>query len=219
MQKLYGACLACMLLSVFSYAQTSSNESKPDYTRSASIGVYFTLTDFKTANDIRTTSLNSVLDKKQFGKIKEMSPGLAVTYMKGISNHLDYAITASGTFADFAFPNRPTAGSEKFFIEVDASIVGKMFTDKYWLIPTVNLGIGASKYGSYYGAFIPAGVGLQLNFFDEAYFIVNSQYRLPVTETQNYHFFHSVGIVGKLGKKGEETAKLKNRPGIPFATK
>lgn len=218
MRKLYGACLACLFLSVCTYAQ-SSTETNTDYTRPATIGVYFFLSDFKTASDIRTSSLNTVLDRKQFGKIKEMSPGLAITYGKGISNHLDYAITASGTFVDFAFPNRPTAGTEKFFLEVDASVVGKMFTDKYWLIPTINLGVGASKYGSYYGAFIPAGLGLQLNFFDEAWFIVNSQYRIPITETQNYHFYHSVGIIGKLGKKADETAKLKSRPGIPFATK
>jgi OmpA-OmpF porin, OOP family len=218
MQKLYGACLACILLSVFTYAQDNT-ETTTDYTRPASIGVYFFLSDFKTANDIRTTSLNSVLDRKQFGKIKEMSPGLAVTYMKGISNHLDYAITASGTFVDFAFPNRPTAGTEKFFLEVDASAVGKMFTDRYWLIPTINLGVGASKYGSYFGAYIPAGVGLQLNFFREAYFIINSQYRIPITETQNYHFYHSIGITGKLGKRADETTRIKKRPGIPFATK
>ena len=217
MQKLFGACLACMLLSVFTYAQTEAQPT--DYTRQSAIGVYFFLTDFKTASDIRSTSLNTVLDRKQFGKIKEMSPGLAITYMKGISNHLDYAITASGTFVDFAFPNRPTAGSEKFFLEVDAMAIGKMFTDRYWLIPTVNLGIGASKYGVYYGAYIPAGLGLQLNFFDEAYFLINSQYRIPITETQNYHFYHSVGIAGKIGRRDDETTKLKPRPGIPMAAK
>lgn len=218
MQKLYGVALACMFLSVFTYAQDNTDNNR-EYKRPAAIGVYFFLTDFKTANDIRTTSLNSVLDRKQFGKIKEMSPGLALTYIKGISNHLDYAITASGTFVDFAFPNRPSAGSEKFFLEVDASAVGKMFTDRYWLVPTINLGIGASKYGVYYGAYIPAGVGLQLNFFNEAWFIINSQYRIPITETQNYHFYHSVGIAGKLGKRSDETARLKKRPGIPFAIK
>lgn len=216
MQKLVGACLACMLLSVFAYAQNETT----DYTRQPAIGVYFFLSDFKTAADIRSSSLNTVLDRKQFGKIKEMSPGLAITYMKGISNNLDYAITASGTFVDYPLQNRPTGGGvEKFFLEVDAVAIGKMFSDRYWLVPNVQLGIGASKYGSYYGAYIPAGLGLQLNFFGEAYLIINSQYRIPVTETANYHFYHSIGIAGNLGKKenGNGTSKLKARPELLWA--
>jgi hypothetical protein len=222
MQKIYGALLACMLLSVFTYGQTATptttGTTSTDYTRGSVIGVYFFLNDYKTASDIRSSSLNSVLDRKQFGKIKGMSPGLALTYIKGISNHLDYSVTAAGSFVEYQLQNSIAASSgDKFLLEVDASIVGKMFSDRYWLIPTVNLGVGASKYGSYFGAFVPVGLGLQLNFFDEAYLIFNSQYRIPVTETSNYHFFHSIGIAGSLGKKEESTGKLKARPGIPMA--
>ncbi|HYC29735.1 MAG TPA: hypothetical protein VEB42_12975, partial [Chitinophagaceae bacterium] len=195
----------------------------PDYTRPATIGVQFFLNDFKTARDIRATSLSTVLDKKQFGKIKEMSPGLAIFYNKGISNHLDYTVTAAGSFVSYNLQNRPESNqaSEKFLIEVDASVVGKMVTDKYWLIPTINLGVGASKYGSYYGAFIPAGLGLQVNVFDEAFVMINSQYRIPITETSNYHFYHSIGIAGTLNKKGGDnsTGKLKPRPEFPLAMK
>jgi OmpA-OmpF porin, OOP family len=218
MQKIYGAWLACMLLSTLTYGQATTDA--PDYKRKPTIGVHFFLNDFKTASDLRSTSLNTVLERKQFGKIKEMSPGLALMYMKGINNHLDYSITASGSFVDFNLQNRPTEGTDKFLLEVDATIIGKMFTDNYWVIPTVNLGVGASKYGGYYGAFIPAGLGLQLNFFDEAYLLINSQYRIPITETSNYHFYHSIGIAGTINKKaGEETGKLKARPGIPMVMK
>ena len=218
MQKIYGAWLACMLLSVCTYGQATTDA--PDYKRKPTIGVHFFLNDFKTASDIRATSLTTVLDKKQFGKVKEMSPGLAIMYMKGLTNHLDYSITASGSFSDFNLQNRPAEGKERFLLEVDATIVGKMFTDRYWLIPTVNLGVGASKYGGYFGAFIPAGVGLQLNFFDEAFLLINSQYRIPITETSNYHFYHSVGIAGTINKRDEDaTGKLKARPEFPMVSR
>lgn len=218
MQKIYGAWLACMLLSVLVYGQATTDA--PDYKRKPTVGVHFFLNDFKTASDIRSTSLNTVLERKQFGKIKEMSPGLALMYMKGINNHLDYSITASGSFVDFNLQNRPADGTERFLLEVDATVIGKMFTDRYWFIPTVNLGVGASKYGSYFGAFIPAGLGLQLNFFDEAFVLINSQYRIPITETSNYHFYHSIGIAGTINKKdGDETSKLKPRPGIPMVAR
>ena len=223
MQKIFGAWLACMLLSVFAFSQNSvptNQESNQEYKRGAAIGVYFFLNDFKTASAIRNGSLNSVFLDKKFGKVKEMAPGLALVYMKGISNHVDYAITAAGSFVDYQLQNRPgtTSGSEKFLLEVDASVIGKMVTDKYWLIPTVSLGAGFSKYGSYFGAYIPAGLGLQLNFFDEAFLLINSQYRIPVTETANYHFFHSIGIAGSMFKKnGEPTSKKKPLPGLPIA--
>lgn len=206
MQKIYGAWLACMLLSVCSFGQDA------DYTRAPAIGVSFFLNDFKTATAIRSTSLNTVLDRKQFGKLKEMQPGLALTYMDGLSNHFDCAVTAAGSFVPLSvLPNGSSA--DKFFLEIDASIIGKMVTDKHWLIPTASLGIGASKISGYYGAFIPAGLGLQVNFFDEAYLMINSQYRIPITETNNYHFFHSIGIAGNLfNKNGNNTSKLKPRP-------
>jgi len=220
MQKIFGACLASMLLSMLTYGQAATET--PDYTRPATIGVQFFLNDFKTAKDIRATSLSTVLDKKQFGKIKEMSPGLAVFYTKGINNHLDYQVTAAGSFVTYNLQNRPETnqGSDKFLLEVDASVIGKMVTDKYWLIPTVNLGLGISKYGPYYGTFIPAGVGLQVNVFDEAFVMFNSQYRIPVTETANYHFYHSIGIAGTINKKGDNsTGKLKPRPEFPLVSK
>jgi OmpA-OmpF porin, OOP family len=218
MQKIHGVWLACMLLSVCSFGQATTDA--PDYKRKATIGVQFFLNDFKTASDIRSTSLSTVIDKRQFGKIKEMSPGLAVMYMKGLTNHLDYSITASGSFVDYNLQNRTSDGSDRFLLEVDATIVGKMFTDRYWLIPTVNLGVGASKYGGYYGAYIPAGVGLQLNFFDEAYLLINSQYRIPITETINYHFYHAIGIAGTINKRDNDaTGKLKQRPEFMMAAR
>lgn len=209
-----------MLLSVFASGQTSTSTT-PDYTRKAAIGVQFFLNDFKSAADIRNGSLGTSFLDKKFGKIKEMAPGLAIVYMKGVSNHLDYIITASGSFVDYPLQNRPGStgtGSEKFLLEIDASAVGKMFTDRYWLIPTVTLGAGFSKFGNYWGAYLPAGVGLQLNFFDEAYLTINSQYRIPVTETSQYHFYHSIGIMGSMFKKnGDATSKKKALPGLPLA--
>lgn len=220
MQKIYGAWLACMLLSVFAFGQTATpTPNNQEYKRSASVGVHFFLNDFKTASAIRNGSLSSVFLDKKFGKVKEMAPGLALFYMKGISNHFDYAITASGSFVDYQLQNRPATGSnpERFLLEVDATVIGKMVSDRYWLIPTVSLGAGFSKYGGYYGAYIPAGLGLQLNFFDEAFLLINSQYRIPITETSNYHFYHSIGIAGSVFKSGEGTAKKKALPGLPIA--
>jgi hypothetical protein len=180
--------------------------------------VHFFLNDYQSAAKIRASSLSSVLQNKQFGRLKTMDAGLAVNYLKGFNNNFDLSVTAAGSFVSYDIKNRPGTAKERFLLEVDASVMGKMVSDRYWISPYVQLGLGASKYGVYYGAFVPAGVGIQVNFFDEAYLLINSQYRIPITETSAYHFYHSLGIAGNIGKKNESTAK-KSVPSLPFALK
>jgi OmpA-OmpF porin, OOP family len=38
----------------------------------------------------------------------------------------------------------------------------------------------------------------------EAYLLINAQYRVPITETTNYHFWYSIGLAGNIGKKKKE---------------
>lgn len=178
-----------------------AQEEEEKYVQQPALSIHFLLHDFKTATNIRNSSLSSVLANKQFGKIKEMSPGLAISYSNGLSNHFDFSVTLAGSFLDYPRQNQPTSGNEKFLLEADASVRGKMFSDKYWFTPYLQAGLGISKYEGYYGAFMPLGVGLQLNFFDEAFLLINSQYRVPVTESANYHFYHSIGLAGNIGRK------------------
>ncbi len=211
MKKIHVSWLACLLVSVSTFGQGT------EYVKPPSVGVHFLLNDYKSASNIRNSSVNSVLLQKRFGKIKEMTAGLALSYMKGLNNHFDFSITAGGSFVSYDLRNRPNTAKDRFLLEVDASFIGKMVSDRYWVTPYLQAGMGALKYGSYFGAFVPAGVGLQVNFFDEAFILFNSQYRIPITETANYHFYHSIGIVGNVGKKKDETT-LKARPSIPFAS-
>jgi hypothetical protein len=129
-----------------------------------------------------------------------METGIAVSYFKGLNNHLDLVATLGGSFADYAVGSENSIDS-RLLLEGDVSLNLKLLTEKYWLTPYASLGAGLSRYGSYYGALIPVGIGLKLNLFDEAHFFINSQYRIPVTtNTANYHFLHSIGIAGVIGK-------------------
>lgn len=178
------------------FAQEGEN-----YTQQPALSIHFLLHDFETASKIRNSSLSSVLANKQFGKVKDMSPGLAISYSEGLSNNFDLSVTLAGSFLDYPREDVASSGSDKFLLEADASIRGKMLSDKYWFTPYVQAGLGVSKFKGYYGAFVPLGVGLQLNFFDEAYLLINSQYRVPVTESASYHFYHSIGLAGNIGRK------------------
>ena len=179
--------------------------SQDDYKKLPAIGIHYFFDDFKSAADLRANGLTNLINSKQFFKTSRMTPGLAVSYIKGLSNHIDFAGTLSGSFLDYPLPNGTvTTGQNSLLLEAAATANVKLMTDKYWVSPFVTVGVGASKYRGYYGAFIPAGVGIQVNFWDEAYLLLNSQYRIPVTsDNVAYHFYHSIGIAGTIGKKKE----------------
>ena len=204
--------LLASVMGLYGLLITASSQTVAPIRQSA-IGISFTLTDFITAQRIRSTSLTSVLNDKAWAKVKDMEPGFALSYYKGILPKIDFAATFNGTFVDYPFPNKPESGATSFLGELDASAQFKLVNENYWFIPYADLGLGAHVYKVYYGAFIPVGIGFRVNFFDEAGINVNSQYRIPVSpETANYHFFHSIGIYGIIGPKKET---VKAAPVVP----
>lgn len=179
-----------------------------DDIQNPTLGVHFFFNDFKSAQNIRNTSLGTALRDKKFGKIKDMSPGLAINYMEGLNRHFDFTTTLAGSFLDYIRRDGSTFGKDNFLLEGDVSVRGKMFSNKYVVSPYLQAGLGASMYKGTFGAFMPLGVGVQFNILNEAFLVVNSQYRVPVTESANYHFYHSIGLAGVIGKKKRTAAPV-----------
>lgn len=187
-----------LLVSFIPLISLSIFSQEKSYTQPPTLGIHFIFNDFVTADLIRSSSLSTVLKEHKFGKLKNMSQGLALSYGRGLTEKFDFSSTIAGSFLSYPFPNQPASGSDYLLLEADASIRGKMFSDKHWFVPYLQAGVGVSKYQGYWGTFIPAGVGVQISFFGEAYLQINSQYRIAVTETTNYHFMHSIGLVGNI---------------------
>ena len=167
-----------------------------------SLGLSFFLNDFTSAANIRTTSLNTVLNQKTFGKVGEMSAGFAVNYFKQMRPRMNYSAYLGVSSMRYPMPGRTiTKGS--LLVEASASLNLMMTTDEYYVQPYLMIGVGGHKYGPHYGAFLPAGLGLKLNIFQDANVFVTTSYRVPVTtETANYHFQHAIGVAAPLlGKK------------------
>jgi len=211
MKKVLAAILALFLVGPVVHAQD-------DEIRPAAIGVSFILNDYVTAQRIRSSSLSNVLNTNQWAKVKEMAPGLALSYFKGLRNKIDFAGTLAGSYVSYTIPDHAPSSSDQFLLEGDASLNFKMVSEKYWVQPYLIAGVGAQMYsGTYFGAFIPTGVGLKVNLFDDAHFFVTSQYRIPVTKgTVEYHFFNQFGIAGRIGNKKEPVVKA--LPPLPVDT-
>ena len=197
MKKILSSFLALSFL-VTSFGQN-------DHKKPPSLAVHFILDDYATAADIKSNGLARTLETKNWHKTNRMFGGLAFSYIQGLSEYLDFATTLSGSFSTNPVPGKLalSTSNNELFLEASATANLKLVSDKYWVSPFLTFGLGASKYKGYYGAFIPVGVGFQINLFDEAYILVNSQYRMPVTENAAYHFYHSIGVAGSIFKKKE----------------
>lgn len=195
MKNVIAALILFCLVSHNSFAQ-----DKP--IRPRALGISFIMNDFTTAQRIRNGSLSQVFRDKTWSKFKEMSPGLALTYFKGLKPYVDFAGTLAASFVNYPLRNNKVQGSsDGLLLEGDVSANFKMLDESYWVTPYVSAGVGASKYKGYYAAFVPLGLGIKVNLFDEASVFLASQYRIPVSyETGNYHFMYSFGISGVIGK-------------------
>ena len=168
----------------------------------ATFTVSFIFNDFATASNIRANNIGNVIQNRQFGVIKKMAPGLAFTYLKGAYKNFDLSSSFAGSFVDYPINNKTPMGKDNFLLEGDVSLRGRMFARPSTKVnPYLQAGLGVSMYKNYFGTFIPVGAGLQVNLFDESYLIATAQYRVPVSELTNYHFFFGLGVAGNIGKR------------------
>lgn len=172
-----------------------------DYRRPASIGLSFFVNDFTTAAQIKKDGLGSVLRNKDLFRSRRLNAGIALNYLKGLSNQVDFVGTLGGSFVDYPVPNLPPTGRNRFLTEATANLNIKLLNDNYCVVPYADFGVGVSKYTSHYAAFAPIGIGFQINLAEEVFFTLNSQYRLPITEAAASYLFHSLTFYGVLGKK------------------
>jgi outer membrane protein OmpA-like peptidoglycan-associated protein len=174
-----------------------------DHKKRPSFGVQFLLNDFRTAQNLRTNGLSNVIRAKDWSRTTYMTSGLAVSYLQGLNNNLDFMGTLSGTFVDYPITGKPSRVNPGLLLEGVATVNLKLLSDKYYVSPFLTAGIGASKYLGYYGAFMPFGLGAQVKIVDGVFIMWNSQYRVPVTELTSYHLYHALGVVAPLTKKKE----------------
>ncbi len=187
-------------LATASFAQTPTS-----YKKRASLGLSFFLNDMYTAEKVGKTSLSRVLQNGGFTPMKEMTPGLSLQYFEGISEHLDFMATVGGTFTKYPFYFKsgiaPTT-SDLFLLETDANLNVKLLTDKYFLVPYMSFGVGASMYnGTYFAAQGNLGLGLQLNLGSETFINTQMLYRAAISGLAINHTAYTIGIASPLKDK------------------
>ena len=161
------------------------------------LGIHFTLNDFS----------NSGL----LGNKSKVDAGLSVSYLEGISNHLDWQLGVTGSFPDSL--SYTTINSEKrLLLQSDLALRFRLFKQSQSLQPFFISGGGLSYRNPNFGTYILLGPGIEFNYRD-VYFLLNAQYRIAVSNNLNNHYHYSIGIAGLLSK-----AKNKKLKSVPLVT-
>jgi outer membrane protein OmpA-like peptidoglycan-associated protein len=180
-------------------------QDKYPYRKNHTLGVHYTLHDFSTGLALKNTSLSDVLTKGEWKDMQRMNPGVAISYTRGISDRLDVMTRLGYSYLDYPRPGTTPGinSNERSLFESDVNLNVKLLSDKYWVSPFMSVGAGASTWNGYWGAYFPAGLGLQVSLYREVFAIVQAQYRLPLTGNTNNHVFYSFGLAANIGKKKE----------------
>ncbi|MBN9350908.1 MAG: OmpA family protein [Chitinophagaceae bacterium] len=194
-----------MGISVVSFCQEKDN------TKGKALGFSFFLNDFQAASVLRSQGVVDLFKGKNFFNTNTMNPGVAFNYYQGLTKHIDFVASLGGSFLNYPGPDMAGSGN-KFYLELNGQANFKLLSDHYWVTPYVDLGAGFSQYSGHYAAFLPTGVGLQVNFLDQAYLFVNSQYRIAITENASYHFYHSIGVAGTIQARKQPQPKVVEIP-------
>jgi OmpA-OmpF porin, OOP family len=172
-------------------------KSQQSFIKPAILGVHFFVTDFNTPIKIKDKGIAQLFHPDT----KNMKPGLAFSYLKGLSDHFDISVMASGNFIDYPIKNKPAFETNSLLLQLMSMTNLKLNTDQKFFTPYVTAGAGISKYKEYYGLFIPAGLGLQFNFKREVYLLIQSHYSFALTSNASDNLYHSIGIAGNIKRK------------------
>lgn len=161
--------LAALVLTTGAFAQ---NNKKP-----ALVGIHFNALDFKTPETFKNSNTPRTL-----AGLRDMDFGLSLSYWKGLTSKIDLSVKLSAAFHDFSAGDRnePTTSTE-IGAEVEPALNFRLFDDKALLAPFLTAGVGAGYYTGDFGAYAPAGVGLQFNFNSVTYLMLQAQYRFSLT--------------------------------------
>jgi OOP family OmpA-OmpF porin len=166
------------------------------------LAVNFMLNDFATAQRLKQSSLGGVFADKNWARFNEMSYGLSLQYITGLTSHVDFSGTLAGSFVKYPFPKKAMPTSDGLLVQAEAGVNAKLLTDKYVVVPFASAGLGTSMYkGSDFAAYIPLGIGFQIDLGkQDAYVFFQGQYKVGVTANAANHFMYSLGFAAPLKK-------------------
>jgi OmpA-OmpF porin, OOP family len=160
------------------------------------VGIHFNAIDL-----ITPATLKSSATSRRFAKPNELDYGFSFSYWKGLTNTIDFSARAGLNFHDF-LADLGTFSNDinKMGVEIEPSLNFRPYGDDALISPFLTAGIGAGYYGNKFGAYVPAGIGVQVNLQSNTYLFLQNQYRFTLTKKElKDNMFYSFGIAQNIG--------------------
>ncbi|HRB30933.1 MAG TPA: OmpA family protein [Ferruginibacter sp.] len=191
--------LALAFISVlFSFAALAQN-SKSNFRsekKPALFGIHFSAADFTTPVTFKSQGVTP----RNFAKLKDMAHGFSLSYWKGITPTIDFSGKLSSIFAEYASMRNESGNFKEFGLELEPSLNFRPIKDNNLFAPFLTTGIGAGYYTGDFGAYVPAGGGIQVNFNSMSYIMLQMQYRFTLTkDVMKDNMFYSLGFLQNFG--------------------
>lgn len=157
------------------------------------IGLHFNLADFNAPANIKTPSSG-----KGYNSLKDMNKGFSISYWRGITSKIDLSVKANALLRDYSAIYQGVTGKNEIGLELEPTLNVRPFPDAAKLAPFLTVGAGIGLYNDKIGGYLPAGGGLQFNFDNSTYLLIQAQYKFTLTsKVLGDNLFYSVGIAQK----------------------
>ena len=183
-----------LVLASGAFAQMKNSGSSK---KGSLIGIHFNSLDITTPQKFKDNS-----DSKTLTPFKEQDFGFSLSYWHGPTSHLDLSIRTNLMFHDYESLDRNsyTTKTNQTGIELEPSLNAFLFNNQSVFNAFLTAGIGGGYYTGKAGLYVPTGVGLQANFNQSTYVMLQAQYRFTLDKTVlKDNLFYSLGIATRIG--------------------
>ena len=139
-------------------------------------------------------------------------------YFKGITYHLDLMMNLDFANLKYPFYTSSKIGIPKnneMYTALDASLNYKFLTDENKLVPYISAGLGiASIKNSYYTAYAPLGLGLQIKAKQGSFINILSTYRAEASALTKMHYNHSISYTLPLKLREKKPVMIPPTPTV-----
>jgi len=158
-------------------------------------GIHFNAIDFKTPETFKNAST-----EREFSGLKDMDFGFSVSYWQGLTSKIDLALKFNAMLHDYAADRIESTTDTEAGLELEPTLNIRPIKDNNLLSPFLTVGVGGGYYTGEFGAYVPAGVGIQVNFNSVTYLMLQANYRFTLTKDDlKDHILYSLGIAQNFG--------------------
>ncbi|MEP6712086.1 MAG: thrombospondin type 3 repeat-containing protein, partial [Ferruginibacter sp.] len=187
--------LCFALFTTGTFAQMMEGDKFSSNKKGNLLGIHFNAIDFKTPETFKNSS-----SRRFTTKLRDMDYGASISYWKGLTSTIDFSTKINVLFHDYKNDQNQSSDNYAAGFELEPSLNFRPYGDNHLFSPFLTAGIGGGYYQGDFGAYAPAGVGLQFNFLSTTYLLIQAQYRFSLTkDIVKDNLLYSLGVAQNIG--------------------